>query len=697
MKKMNVNLFKIFFCSLLINLLLITCTLYAQWGRTSGPVGGYVYDFVSSGSNFYAGTPGGVFITSDNGNSWIPVNNGIIPNDIYSLTASGQYVFAGTKQGVFRTSNNGQSWAQVVNGFSSHYDVFTMVAASTYIYAGVYGQGVGVSTDFGNTWVIGSNGLGNNYVMDIEVLGSIVFAGTAEGIYKSTDNGGHWVFVATGIQNYSFIKFAISGSSIFAASNVGGIFISTNGGNNWSQVNNGLGSTSVVSIASAGSVIFAASNGMYKSTNNGANWILADNGLFNWYTNYSIGVNGNSVFTGTFWQGIYRTLDYGATWTFASNGFKAALINDGALESVGSTLYTGANYQGFFVSQNNGDTWTQFFPEMNVNCFASAGNYRFVGSSSNRINGNAHVLKSTDNGITWDDFGISLAQYVSCLLIKDNYIFAGLSNGGIFRTTLDSPNWEQVAGVPLVFTTRDLILSGNIILAGIGTGVLRSTDNGNTWDTTGSYALTAPVFVLHNGNTYAAGTEGIFKSSDNGSSWTKVFNGTSFGLVNSLVSYSQFIFAGGDKGIFMSSNNGATWVDKNQGFASIPTVSALTISNGYLFAGTYSQSVWRRQISDIINVNNISSEIPSGYSLEQNYPNPFNPATRIRFTNPFFGQVKIAVYDATGKERAILNDGTLRAGIYETEFNGADYSSGVYYCRMEAGNFNETIKMILVK
>lgn len=689
-----------FFYFLLLILSLSSYTLNAQWGRTSGPEGGYTFDFVSSGSHFYAGTYGGVFVTSDNGISWTPVNNGIIPYEIYSMTAAGQYVFAGTKHGVFRTSNNGQSWAQVNNGFTTHSDVFAMGASNNIVYAGIWGQGVGVSSDFGNTWIIGYNGLVNNYINDIEVLGSTVYAGTEAGIYRSTDNGGNWIFSTLGIQNYSIRKLAVSGSSIFAASYGGGVYVSTNNGNNWSEANNGLGSTYAISIAASGSVIFAAADGMYKSTNNGASWVIADNGLFNLFVNYTIGVNGTTVFTGTFWQGIYRTLDYGGTWSNASSGLKASLMNPGAIESLGSTLYAGAYYQGFFVSQNNGDSWTNIYPTLNVYSFASSGHYRFAGSAGSNIYGNYGVYRSTDNGNSWHDFGMYFTQFVSCFLIKDNFIFAGLLNGGIFRTTFDSPNWVELIGVPEVLMTRDLLLSGSTIFAGTGQGVIKSTDNGNSWDTTGMYSLSYPVLslLLHNGNIYA-GTigAGIYKSSNNGLSWIAVASGTSFGWVNSLASYNQYIFTGSDSGIFISSNNGETWVDKNQGFAAVPSVSGMTIHNGYLFAGTYSQSVWRRQVSDIINVNNISSEIPTGYSLGQNYPNPFNPATKIRFEIPSFGEVKITVYDASGKERAVLTDGTLRAGIYETEFNGAGLSSGVYFCRMQAGIFSETIKMIMVK
>ncbi|MBN8572029.1 MAG: T9SS type A sorting domain-containing protein [Ignavibacteria bacterium] len=700
MKKSDCCFYRIFFYLILFTLLFTSYNVYAQWARTSGPEGGYVYDFASSGSYFYAGTAGGVYVTSDNGNSWAPVNNGFTRYEIFSMTSLGQYVFAGTNHGVFRTSNNGQNWMQIVNGFSSHYDVFSMGASGAIVYAGIWGQGVGVSTDFGNTWVINSDGLGSNYVNDIEILGSTVFAGTETGIYKSTDNGLHWIFASSGIQNYSIKKFAISGSNIFAASYGGGVLVSTNNGNNWSEVNNGLGSVYMNSIAAVGSVIFAASDGMYKSTNNGANWIHSENGLFNLFTNYTLGVNGNTIFTGTFWQGIYRTFDLGATWSFAGSGLKSSIINPGAIESFGNTLYTGAYYQGFFVSQNNGDSWTQVYPTLNVYCFASIGNYRFAGTAGSNIYGNYGVYRSTDNGNTWSEFGMYFTQFVSCFLIKDNYIFAGLSNGGIFRTTFDSPNWEQVIGVPDILTTSDLLLSGSTIYAGIGAGVIKSYDNGNSWDTTGAYSLSAPVLslILHNGNIYAGtATEGLYKSSNNGLSWYAVNNGTSFGWVHSLASYGQYIFAGTDSGLFMSSNNGTSWVNKNQGFAAVPPVSGLTLLNGYLFAGTYYQSVWRRQVSDIINVNNISSEIPSGYSLGQNYPNPFNPSTKIKFKIPSFGNVKIVVYDAMGKQMGILNDGTLKAGIYETEFNGSGFPSGVYFCRMEAVNFSETIKMIMIK
>lgn len=95
--------------------------------------------------------------------------------------------------------------------------------------------------------------------------------------------------------------------------------------------------------------------------------------------------------------------------------------------------------------------------------------------------------------------------------------------------------------------------------------------------------------------------------------------------------------------------------------------------------------------------NNLNEEIPNEYSLSQNYPNPFNPITKIKYSVPVNGLVSLKVYDILGKEIiTIINDNRL-AGNYETEFNGVNLSSGIYFLRMEAGEFKDVKRMILVK
>lgn len=100
----------------------------------------------------------------------------------------------------------------------------------------------------------------------------------------------------------------------------------------------------------------------------------------------------------------------------------------------------------------------------------------------------------------------------------------------------------------------------------------------------------------------------------------------------------------------------------------------------------------------IINVNNISNIVPEKYSLHQNYPNPFNPSTTIRFDIPKTSKITLKVYDINGREVATLvKNETVTAGLNEVSFNGANFASGVYYYSLQAGDFRETRKMVLIK
>lgn len=90
------------------------------------------------------------------------------------------------------------------------------------------------------------------------------------------------------------------------------------------------------------------------------------------------------------------------------------------------------------------------------------------------------------------------------------------------------------------------------------------------------------------------------------------------------------------------------------------------------------------------------TETPVGFSLS-NYPNPFNPSTIIRYSIPQNLHVKLVVYDVTGKEVKTLVDETKQAGSYTVEFIAGKYASGVYYYKLEAGDYKNIQKMVLVK
>ncbi|HJY63659.1 MAG TPA: T9SS type A sorting domain-containing protein [Ignavibacteria bacterium] len=93
----------------------------------------------------------------------------------------------------------------------------------------------------------------------------------------------------------------------------------------------------------------------------------------------------------------------------------------------------------------------------------------------------------------------------------------------------------------------------------------------------------------------------------------------------------------------------------------------------------------------------VNNQVPAEFSLMQNYPNPFNPATTIQYSIVRPGQVKIVVYDISGREVETLLNGKSNAGTFEIKWDASNKSSGVYFYKITAGDFTDTKKMLFVK
>jgi hypothetical protein len=89
--------------------------------------------------------------------------------------------------------------------------------------------------------------------------------------------------------------------------------------------------------------------------------------------------------------------------------------------------------------------------------------------------------------------------------------------------------------------------------------------------------------------------------------------------------------------------------------------------------------------------------IPTVLALSQNYPNPFNPKTQITYSLPHTRHVRLAVFNTLGQEIALLIDAQQEAGVYRAEFNGEHLPSGTYFYRLQAGEFSQVKKLLLVK
>ena len=392
---------------------------------------------------------------------------------------------------------------------------------------------------------------------------------------------------------------------------------------------------------------------------------------------------------------IFNTSD--AQWV-QGDVFSVGIVY--SLEASGNYIFAGVSNRGVYRSQNNGHTWVQTSLN-NVTVLSLYANGSLILAGS-RYNG---LYRSTDYGTTWNITSLKWKD-VHAIVFIDDTLYAGVDHtGGLFKSTNSGQNWIQLGN--LGSDIKAIVKKDNIIIAGTdGSGIYYTTNYGENWQQTSLQGKNISS-VLKSGDNYFAGTyifenpAGGWHSTNTGLNWNLTSQNTK--PVNSIISYNENIFIGASHnssitgGFLVSSDNGLSWTEKNQGFSSIPSIYSLLITNNYIFAGTNGQSVWKRPLSQVIDVKNISSEIPTDFSLEQNYPNPFNSITNVKFQIINSGIVKIKVYDLLGKEVKTIVNEYMQPGTYNVSFDAEGLSSGVYFYRMEASNFTSTKKCVLLK
>jgi hypothetical protein len=374
------------------------------------------------------------------------------------------------------------------------------------------------------------------------------------------------------------------------------------------------------------------------------------------------------------------------------NGINSFVLS---LEKNNNKMYAGAENNGVYFSSDFGVTWSQTsLTGISINDLLVIGDTIFA-AATNWPYGLGGVYMSTNDGINWMRIGIN-GKSIECLYYNEYNIYAGTSVGTYMSTDYGN-SWNYIG--PYADYTRCVATKGNFVFTGQYTGIYRTSNNGLNW--LGPELNNRMVFVMIvNGNSLLAGTsQGLYSSSNDGVNWitfAPIFNSIQ---VNSLCISGENIFVGTWLGISLSSNGGANWIQKNEGFPNNhPEIEKLLINNGYIYAGVVEfNSVWRRNLSEITRIQNISTETPSKYSLSQNYPNPFNPTTNIKFSIINSGDVKLVVYDIQGREVQTLVDERFQPGTYEAAFDGSSLNNGVYFYKLITGTFTETKKMLMIK
>jgi len=250
---------------------------------------------------------------------------------------------------------------------------------------------------------------------------------------------------------------------------------------------------------------------------------------------------------------------------------------------------------------------------------------------------------------------------------------------------------------------------GTELFAGCMGGVFKSTDDGTTWvysrnGITFPAILSMAVSTNAGGATtiFAAGDSGVYRSTDDGANWNDVSSGMASHYVFSLAvegngTNAPILYAGTyTAGVFCSTDNGDTWTSVSEGLGD-KWVWSLHVGSKFLFAGTQGGGVWRRPLSELTGVARQESARATRFVLGQNYPNPFNPTTTIAFSVPTRSYVTLKIFDFLGREVATLASSILAEGNYTRQWDAGGLASGVYFCRLRAGSFSETKKLVLLR
>jgi hypothetical protein len=288
----------------------------------------------------------------------------------------------------------------------------------------------------------------------------------------------------------------------------------------------------------------------------------------------------------------------------------------------------------------------------------------------------------------------------------------GNPNGGnweIYRTTDGGDTWDRLLNIPPPVGTEQTFFLGsswgnNFWFSSSNPqltiwGLYRTTDRGMTW--TRRDPAGGPTFgFFHDSLNGIAGHcipfRQLLRTSDGGDTWVEDPGGVPplCGGLAYVPGTLQTYVVTGPTGWMYSNNAGTSWTVADTtlqyGFSSFSSPNA-----GWCAGedGVVYKWIGDSLLTSVKHMN----EIAQGFFLEQNYPNPFNPSTRIAFSVQRSGFTTLKVYDILGREVRTLVNETLQSGSHEVTFNAEGLSSGVYFYRLQAGEFAQTRRLLLLR
>jgi len=673
-----------------------------------------------------------------------PQSGWVLQSPLPSLTALVSVKFIDNNTGVsvgsvgsiIKTTNGGANWKNV-NSNTTKYLRYLVFINSTTGFAVGDSSVIIKSTNAGENWSISYNSNSRYSIRCISFINSntgYAYQDSSNVIMKTTNCGNNWNSINTDLIGKPFDQ-----SLLFINENTGYyycayIYKTTNGGVNWLLKDNSSYVPYCLNFFDQYTGIAAGLNGnITKTTNGGENWTFLTqvtpvsnikdmkflDSLNGYLFSREIGL-------------VYRTTDKGNSWTalmgsaYSGNlSFDFSDINTGYINSVPGRI---------IKTTNAGINWTVISSGTRNTLFS----VHFANSNTGFAVGSDAIVKTTNGGNFWINLnnGYGHFVYVHCL---DSSNIVSAASGFVQKSTNAGLSWE----------IKENVSSGNLRAAcfinntgyyNAGTLIGKTTDGGETWQQITTVTSSFDKMFFLNENTGFAGYFGphLFKTVNGGVNWDLVYDG---GLNDDIKSITFFDSLNGilitDRYYVKTTNGGINWVANVLPISGYITSSfAVNFNNFYVAYGssilktTNSGQNWfaqplsvNRLINDIyfldtlrgyavgeigaifsttdgggqVWVNNTSENIPINYFLSQNYPNPFNPSTTIKFALPKAADVKVAVYDITGKELEVLVNERLHSGTYQTIWNGERFSSGVYFYKIQTDDFVQSKRMLLIK
>jgi photosystem II stability/assembly factor-like uncharacterized protein len=386
------------------------------------------------------------------------------------------------------------------------------------------------------------------------------------------------------------------------------------------------------------------------------------------------------------------------------------------------------NDTGYILkSTNGGDNWSIIYRD-----FRDFSKVKFLNKDTGFVSGGfgtgARLKKTTNGGINWIDLntpGGGLINLYDMLLFGNDTIWVTETNqlvGGIFRTTNGGLSWNKMDNGIFGSTYPDKIYFYNsrIGFASNSSLLFRTTNSGYNWSQVMNNNGFNDMKFVDSLTGYKA-YDSLKKTTDGGLNWQTQFMPKYPGVNYSNDRAFSIYIIGGDtlfgvggyywtpnsgyKGlIYKTTNGGLNWgyqiPDTGFGITQLNYVYFINKKIGWAYnkIGKGVHTIIGGDTTLYTGINNNITFVSKEFILFQNFPNPFNSTSNIKYKIEKTSNVKLIIFDVTGKNIKTLINKKQNPGSYEIKFDGNNLSSGIYFYSFFANGVRiDTKKMVMVK